>query len=116
MKILVVDDDPMAAEMICAILEDGGHQVRYLENGVEAMEQLQADPAELIISDMNMPLVSGLELFQELRAQGDNTPFVLLTGDDPSQYQAQAPQMNACLMKDDNLFERLLETVEQFEG
>ena len=52
----------------------------------------------------------------KLRAQADSTPFVLLTGDDPSQYQAQAPQINACLMKDEQLFERLLDTVEQFEG
>ncbi len=113
MNILVVDDDPMAAEMVCAILEDGGHRTRFVENGVAAMEQLQAEPADLVISDMNMPLISGLELFQELRAQNVGTPFVLLTGDEPERYRAQAPDMDACLMKDDDLFERLLEAVDR---
>lgn len=115
MNILVVDDDPMAAEMVCAILEEGEHEASMVNSGIEALEYCQEHQApHLIISDMNMPLMSGLELFETLREQGLQTPFVLLTGDDPKPYQLQAPELSACLMKDADLFENLLELLEQF--
>ena len=51
MKILVVDDDPLAAAMIAAVLEDLGHTALLAENAIEAAEQLNADSAiALVIS------------------------------------------------------------------
>jgi CheY-like chemotaxis protein len=113
-QILVVDDDPMAAEMVLAILEECGLEAHAVESGIEALEFCfnQSVP-DLIISDMNMPLMTGLELFHALQEQGVNSPFVLLTGDDPSQYQSQAPGLAASLMKDADLFDRLIEVLEQ---
>lgn len=117
MKILVVDDDPMAAEMVCAILEDCGHASEAVESGIEALEYCQAHQApDLIISDMNMPLMNGLEFFETLKGLGIATPFVLLTGDDPGQYQSQAPGLAAALIKDADLFERLAGLVDQLEA
>lgn len=114
MKILVVDDDPMAAEMVCAILEEGEHEAILANSGIEALEYCQEHQTlDLIISDMNMPLMSGLELFEALREQGIKTAFVLLSGDDPDSYRSQAPGLAACLMKDADLFENLLGLLEQ---
>ena len=108
MHILVVDDDPLAGEMAAAILEDAGHECQWVENGVEALEQLAEAPAiDLVISDMNMPLLSGLDLFRELRSQGLMMPFVLLTGDDPASFLAQEPGLAGCLMKDASLEDAL---------
>ncbi len=108
MLILIVDDDPLAGEMAAAVLEDAGHDCLLAENGVEALERLAGtDPIELIVSDMNMPLVSGLDLFRELRDQGDETPFVLLTGDDPEPLRLQAPGLAGVLIKDASLEEAL---------
>lgn len=113
-QILVVDDDPMAAEMVLAILEECGLEAQAVESGIDALEFcLNQSAPDLIISDMNMPLMTGLELFHALREQGLNRPFVLLTGDDPSQYQNQAPDLAACLMKDADLFERLALLIDQ---
>lgn len=105
MRILIVDDDPFAGEMAGAILESDGHDCRLAESGVEALEILgdMPDGFDVMISDMHMPLLSGLELFGEIRELGLQIPFVLLTGDDPAPLRAQAPGLAACLMKDASL-------------
>ena len=112
MKILVVDDDAMAGEMTGAILEEMGHEVVLAEDGVDAAGKLNADGAiEMIISDMNMPMVSGIDLFRELREQSNTLPFILLTGDEAAGLLAQEPRLDACLLKDDTLEESLPQIV-----
>ena len=104
MQILLVDDDSLASEMIAAVLEDAGHQVFQAENALDAMELLNQHPIiELIVSDLNMPLMSGLELFRELKGQGLNLPFILLSGESPETLKAQEPSIDACVMKDFNM-------------
>lgn len=101
MRILVVDDDSLAGQMTGAVLEEAGHDVVLAEDAIAAAEILNADAAiEMVVSDMNMPMVSGIDLFRELRAQGANLPFILLTGDDPAALLAREPALDACLMKD----------------
>jgi CheY-like chemotaxis protein len=101
MDVLVVDDDQLAGEMIAAILEDCGYSVFQAENAVEGMQVLNQQPSiELIISDLNMPLINGIEFYRELSEQGYELPFILLTGDDPEALLAEEPRLNACVMKD----------------
>lgn len=101
MQILVVDDDPLAGEMTTAVLEDQGHTIYQAENAAEAMDVLNQQPSiELIVSDLNMPLISGIELYRELKEQGCVRPFILLTGDSPDSVLAQEPGVDACVMKD----------------
>lgn len=108
MKILVVDDDSMAGEMTGAVLEGMGHKIVLSEDGVDAVSKLNADEdIELIVSDMNMPMVSGIDLFRELRDQGCTLPFILLTGDEPEPLLAQEPRLDACLIKDFSIEEKL---------
>lgn len=112
MLILVVDDDPMACEMTTAFLEDAGHRTVTAENGVEALEKLAADASvELVVSDLNMPLVSGIDLFREMRSQGIGMPFILLSGDDPAGPRAEEPGLDACLLKDFSLADTLADTI-----
>lgn len=108
MRVLVVDDDPMAGELTAAILEDLGHETVLAENGVEAAELMGSDATfDLILSDQNMPMVTGIDLFRELRSQGVMTPFILLTGSDPQAAHAEEPGLDDCLLKDSTLMERL---------
>lgn len=112
MKILVVDDDAMAGEMTGAVLEEMGHEVVLSEDGVDAADKLNADvDIEMVISDMNMPMVSGIDLFRELREQDSTLPFILLTGDEPDGLLAQEPRLDACLLKDFTLEESLPQVV-----
>jgi CheY-like chemotaxis protein len=108
MRILVVDDDAMAGEMTAAVLEGEGHQITLAENGVDAVGILNSDlEIDMVISDMNMPMVSGIDLFRELREQNWNKPFILLTGDEPEGLLKQEPRLDGCLLKDFSLDETL---------
>lgn len=98
----------MAGEMTAAVLEDAGHEVVLSEDGIDAAEKLNTDCAiEMVISDMNMPMISGIDLFRELRAQDWAKPFILLTGDEPEGLLQQEPRLDGCLLKDFSLDETL---------
>jgi CheY-like chemotaxis protein len=113
MKILVVDDDAMAGEMTGAVLEGAGHEVVLAEDGIDAATKLNADASiGMVISDMNMPMVSGIDLFRELREQGNALPFILLTGDEPDGLLRQEPRLDACLLKDFTLEDSLPQLVD----
>lgn len=108
MQILLVDDDPLAGALAAAILEEDGHKIVLAENALEAMEQLNGNRnIGLIVCDMNMPLMDGLELFAELRAQNNQLPFILLTGDDPATLCRREPRLDDCLLKDADLEQTL---------
>jgi CheY-like chemotaxis protein len=114
MHILVVDDDPLAGEMTAALLEAQGHAPLLANDAMEAVEQLDThNDIGLILSDMHMPLISGLALLDMLREQGNRLPFILLTGDAPDAAVRQTPGLNACLRKDAELADNLEIAVKQ---
>lgn len=114
MHILVVDDDPLAGEMTAALLEAQGHQPLIASDAMEAVEQLDAhSEIMLIVSDMHMPLISGLALLEMLREQGNSLPFILLTGDTPDAALQKTPGLAACLRKDAELMSTLEQAVNQ---
>jgi CheY-like chemotaxis protein len=111
--ILVVDDDEFTAQLTGMILESAGYVVVIAVGGMEALEKMAEDPTiRTVVSDMNMPFIDGVQLFAELREQGFNQPFVLLTGDEAAPLRLAHPDMDAVLTKDENLQETLPELVE----
>ncbi|MFG6665791.1 response regulator [Halomonas sp. HNIBRBA4712] len=117
MTILVVDDDVLAAELTAAILTAQGYVPMIAHNAMEAVRTLEAhSDIALIVSDLTMPLVSGLELHALLRDQGVMIPFILLTGDDTVAALAEAPYLHACLQKQADLALTLGPAVDQALG
>lgn len=110
--ILVVDDDPFTAEMTGMILESDGYEIILAEGGVDALEKLASDPLiRIVVSDMNMPFMSGIGLFDEMREQGFKLPFVLLTGDEAAPLRLEHPDMDVIITKDEDMQEILPEIV-----
>lgn len=110
--ILVVDDDHFTAELTGFVLESAGFNVIVAEGGVDALEKMASEPSiAIVVSDMNMPLIDGVQLFTELRRQGDMQPFVLLTGEDAVPLRAAHPDIDAVMTKDEQLQERLPQLV-----
>lgn len=117
MHILVVDDDPLAGEMTAALLESQGHETLLANDAMEAVEFLDThNDIALIVSDMHMPLISGLALLAMLREQDNQLPFILLTGDTPDAELQQTSGLNACLTKDAELAGNLEAAVKQALG
>jgi hemerythrin-like metal-binding protein/PAS domain S-box-containing protein len=80
-RILLVDDEPFNREIAQALLEEAGLSVAVAEDGVEALALARAEPFALILMDMQMPRMDGLEATRQLRAQagGDRVPVIAMT-------------------------------------
>ena len=79
-KILVVDDDRETRISLFEALNRHGYQVSVAENGRMALEMLSRSPADLVITDVKMPEMDGLELFSRIRSMDPAVPVVLITG------------------------------------
>jgi two-component system KDP operon response regulator KdpE len=77
-KILVVDDEPQIRRMMRATLTGSGHQVDEARTGEEALEKFRAFLPDLVLLDLNMPGMGGLETCRELR-NGSDVPIIILT-------------------------------------
>lgn len=86
-KILVVDDEKLVVFFMKRTLEKGGYNVSTASSGAEAIELIEKDGYDLIISDIAMSPVSGVDLFHKVKAKGVPSKFIIMTGkylrDDP---------------------------------
>ena len=78
-RILVAEDDRSANKLIGAVLRRDGHEVLAAANGQEALELMEHQHVDLIVSDVMMPRLDGLGLTRQLREAGWEVPILLLT-------------------------------------
>ncbi|NTV50628.1 MAG: response regulator [Geobacteraceae bacterium] len=78
-KIFVVDDDRFVLESVTTLLTEFGFSVRAFSNGQEAVRQFVLEPVDLVLTDINMPIMDGLELLEKIRFLDKETPVVLMT-------------------------------------
>ena len=78
-RILLADDDPKFQKLMRLTLEKHGFEVTVCNDGIEAKETIDHNPAELIISDYMMPNMDGVQLLKALREEGQDIPFILMT-------------------------------------
>lgn len=79
-KILVVDDEESILELCTRVLSIEGYDVVKASHYKEAMEQLNSQKFDLVVTDVKMPGKSGLELIKELRSTRPELPTVIITG------------------------------------
>lgn len=77
--VLIVDDDPSILEVLEARLAAGGFSVHRASNGFKAIELLQKSEIDILVSDIKMPEMSGLELLQKTRVIFPQLPVIFLT-------------------------------------
>lgn len=66
-KVLIVEDDADSREMLAFLLSGRGFEVTCAEDGKAALRQLEIEPPELIITDISMPVMDGIEMIERLR-------------------------------------------------
>ncbi len=104
LSILVADDNVTNRLVISKILERGGHAARCVANGEDALGALEEETFDLVILDVNMPVMTGIEaakLFRFMEPQGTRIPIIALTADVTPEVVAEtlAAGMDACLTK-----------------
>jgi two-component system OmpR family response regulator len=77
--VLVVEDDPGVRELVSEALSVAGHQALVAHDGLEAINLLQSQKPDLIISDVNMPKLDGFAMVEKIRDRGIGTPVIFLT-------------------------------------
>jgi len=78
-SILIVDDEPHSLLGLCQILTDEGYKTLPAKNGMEALEKLKTETADIIITDEKMPDLSGMELLAEVKKLERPIPVILIT-------------------------------------
>jgi DNA-binding response OmpR family regulator len=111
-RILVVDDEDSIRQLVTSTLVYSGYHVDAAVDGADAWEALQVKHYDLLLTDNNMPKVSGVELLQKLHATRHALPVILATGNMPKEEFARKPwlQPAATLLKPYTLAD-LLKTV-----
>ena len=77
-RVLVVDDDPTVGDVVARYLDHAGYAVSVVADGQLALDQAVADPPDLVVLDLMLPGLDGLEVFRRLRATAP-VPVVMLT-------------------------------------
>jgi CheY-like chemotaxis protein/anti-sigma regulatory factor (Ser/Thr protein kinase) len=93
--ILVVDDSPMDRHTVGALLERLPARVAKASNGLHALEILKQEPFDLVVTDLVMPEMDGLELVEKIRAGYPQVPVILMTGHGNEEIALQALQKGA---------------------
>lgn len=113
MKILVVEDDRTVGQYVQRGLEEQRHQVDWVGEGREGLERASQGGYDLVVLDLRLPEISGVEILRTLRDRGIQTPVLILTAQDAVESKVQALRAGA----DDYVtkpfaFEELLARVE----
>ena len=77
--VMVIDDDPYVLESLSTLLAEIGFAVHGFNNGNEAMGRFQASPVDVVLTDINMVGVSGIELLERIRVIDRDTPVILMS-------------------------------------
>lgn len=94
-RVLVVDDDLMFQEFVREELGRLGHEAVAAANGLEAVEAIRKEPPDLILLDLRMPLMDGIDALRALREERCGAPVILLTARRNPEVLAQARALGA---------------------
>jgi len=79
-RILIIDDEPTALDLLRRILEMKGYEVLAAANGQEGLELFRSQPCVLVITDMVMPVKGGLQTILDLREEAPDLPVIAISG------------------------------------
>lgn len=112
MRILAVEDEPEYLEMLQEVMKSLGHSIIIAQNGQEALGLADAQKIDVVVSDVKMPGMNGIEFHRKLREKPDyrNTPFIFLTGvDDITHVKAECKRDTDLLLQKPFPIDKLLQ-------
>ncbi|HEY7251902.1 MAG TPA: response regulator [Methylomirabilota bacterium] len=94
-KILVVDDEPEVRKLMEHFLTDRGYQVRLAANGREGLAAIDSFAPDVVLLDMHMPEMDGLETLKELAVRAPGLPVIMVTVNEDVQTTSRLLQLGA---------------------
>ena len=117
MRVMVVDDDSRMRQVLAKLLQTSGFDaVEEVGDGEEALTRLEQTQVDLIVTDCHMPRMDGIAMVTALRAKGNQTPVIMLSGQDDPQLVVRAIRagVNNYVPKPihpENFFEKIWQTL-----
>lgn len=104
LHVLVADDNDINRRVVCKILERSGHRVALVEDGIQALDAMEAEPFDLVLMDVNMPGMNGLEatrMFRLAMPGSPRLPILALTADATAEMERKCLEagMDGCITK-----------------
>lgn len=97
--ILLVDDDAAVIDFMAAVLTDEGYHVQWATTGADAVAAILAIPPDLILMDLVLGRMSGLDVLRTVRTQGSTVPIVVMTAATRTDQELAQPGVTALLRK-----------------
>lgn len=79
-RILIIDDDPLVGATLESGLENLGHDVRAAGHGAEALSMMALDLPDIVVTDILMPVMDGIEVLREVRKRWPALPVIVISG------------------------------------
>ena len=98
MKIIIIDDSAVMRKIVLRAMRQAGfgdHEFEEAENGREALEKIEISQPDLILSDWNMPEMTGIELLEALNEKEIKLPFCFITSEATAEMRARAKSAGA---------------------
>jgi DNA-binding NtrC family response regulator len=94
-RIMIVEDEPNVRFVFRTALESDGHMISLLEDGEKALRWLEREPVDLMLLDLQMPGIGGMEVLRRLRGAGSDVPVVVITAYDSVPNAVEAMKLGA---------------------
>jgi two-component system, sensor histidine kinase and response regulator len=94
-RVLIIDDEPLIRDSIGCFLEDSGFEVRQAENGAEGLALYRRNPPDIILVDLRMPKVDGLDVLANVTRETPELPIIIISGTGVLQDAIEALRLGA---------------------
>ena len=94
-QILVVDDEDRIRQSLNGILKDEGYEVLEAKDGSQALKQVESDPPDLVLLDIWMPGMDGMEVLEKMKGQIPNLPVIMISGHGNIELAVKAVKLGA---------------------
>jgi len=101
MKVVVADDSRVMRQIVIRTLRQAGYdwwEIEEATDGADALEKIHASQPDFVLSDWNMPEMTGIELLDALRKEGNETPFAFVTSEGSPAMRHQAERSGALFL------------------
>lgn len=93
--LLIVDDNPLDRELAAGFLREEGYKIDFAEHGADGLQQIRERAPDLVLTDLDMPELNGLELVQQLQRESPLIPVILMTAKGSEEIAATALKAGA---------------------
>lgn len=95
-KILIIDDEPDICKMVTEFLMDAGYAASYALNGPDGLQAIEKEAPALVLLDVGLPGMSGVEVMQEIQKKNPRLAVIILTGLKDNETVKKLIQYGAC--------------------